>query len=39
MLFRKTLCRLRRVMMSALHPRMRAAASLTSINSYNPIEP
>ena len=35
----RTGCRLRRVMMSALRPRMRAAASFTFISSYSPSDP
>jgi len=36
---RRTGCKLRRVMMSVLRPRMRAAASFTSINSKSPSDP
>src|SRR6267154_1133045 len=36
---RRTGCKLRRVIMSVLRPRIRAAASFTSINSKSPRDP
>src|SRR5271166_2047485 len=36
---RRTGCKLRRVMMPVLRPRIRAAASFTSINSKSPRDP